>query len=117
MHEFSICEGLVGAVLEEMSRHGAPAGSLRRARVVVGGMHQILPENLTTAYEVLTRDTVAAGSELELRVLPITARCRPCGWTGEIRQPLFLCGTCNSGDIELVTGRELYLENLEIETP
>ncbi len=116
MHEFSICEGIVKAVLDEMSRHGAPPGSLRKARVVVGALRAIVPENLTFAYEVLTRDTAAAASRLEIVSVPINARCRACGWTGDIQSPLFLCGACNSGEIELVTGKELYLDNLEIET-
>lgn len=115
MHEFSICEGLVRAVRQEMKKHGAPAGSLRRARVVVGALHQIVPENLEFAYEVLVRDTEAAGSRIELRVVPITAKCGACGWTGTVTPPVFLCGACNSGDLELTTGKELYLDNLEIE--
>lgn len=115
MHEFSICEGIVRAALDEMSRHGVAAGSLRTTRIVVGALHQVVPANLDFAYEVLTRDTAAAGSKLEIRAVPVTARCRGCGWTGDIQSPLFLCGACNSGDIELITGKELYVENLEIE--
>lgn len=116
MHEFAICEGIVKAVTDEMARHKAAAGSLRAARIVVGKLHQIVPNNLEFAYEVLVRDTPAAGSRLEISFVPITARCRACGWTGEIQSPLFLCGACNSGEIELVTGKELYLDNLEIDT-
>jgi hydrogenase nickel incorporation protein HypA/HybF len=116
MHEFSICEGIVRAVTDEMARHRAGAGSLRATRVVVGKLHQIVPDNLTFAYDVLIRDTPAAGSRLEISFVPITARCKACGWTGEIQSPLFLCGACNSGEIELVTGKELYVDNLEIET-
>lgn len=115
MHEFSICEGIVRAAVDEMSRHGAPPGSLRTTRIVVGALHQVVPDNLEFAYEVLTRDTPAAGSRLEIRPVPLTAKCGACGWRGEIKPPLFLCGTCNSGAIELVTGKELYVENLEIE--
>jgi len=98
-----------------MKKHGAPAGSLRKTRVVVGALHQIVPDNLTFAYEALTRDTPAAGSRLKLKVVPITAACRACGWRGGIRPPVFLCAACHSGGIELITGRELYLDNLEIE--
>jgi hydrogenase nickel incorporation protein HypA/HybF len=81
----------------------------------VGALHQIVPENLKFAYEVLTRETPAAGSELMMVSVPITAQCRACGWKGEIRSPLFLCGACNSGEIELIGGKELYLDNLEID--
>jgi hydrogenase nickel incorporation protein HypA/HybF len=115
MHEFSICEGIVRAAVDEMSRHGARSGSLRKTRIVVGALHQVVPANLEFAYEVLTRDTPASGSSLEIRPVPVTAKCPACGWTGSIQSPLFVCGACNSGEIELITGRELYVENLEIE--
>jgi len=115
MHEFSICEGIVQAALEEMARVDPPAIALHKTTVIVGEMHQIVPDNMVFAYEVLTRDTKAAGSELELKFVPIKAKCAECGWEGEIRQPLFLCGACASGSIELLSGKELYVENLEIE--
>lgn len=115
MHEFSICDGIVKAAVEEMTALGAPAGSLKVSRVVVGRLHQIVPDNIHMAYEILTRGTLAEGSTLELRDVPVTAKCGACGWSGEIQPPLFLCPECGSGGIEVLTGKELYLENLEIE--
>ena len=114
MHEFSICEGIVKAVVQEMAAHQVPAGALLKTRIVVGALHQVVPDTLTFAYEVLTRDTPAAGSQLEIRSVPVRAKCKTCGWEGEVRIPRFQCGQCGSGDIELVGGKEMYLDNLEI---
>ena len=114
MHEFSIGAGLVAAVLEELGRRKVPSGALRSVTVAVGALHQILPDTLTFAYATLARDTAAAGSELMLRPVPVTARCRACGWRGGLAVPVFLCGTCASGDLDLLTGRELHLESLEV---
>jgi len=116
MHELSICQSLVGAVIEELGRARPAPGRLVAARIVVGALHQVVPENMTFAYEILTRDTMAAGSRLDIRWVPVSAKCHSCGWSGGIEVPLFLCASCNSGDLELLTGRELFLENLEIET-
>ena len=88
---------------------------LVRARIVAGGLHQLVPDNLTFAYEVLTKDTPAAGSVLNIRNAPITAECRQCHWRGKIRGALFACGRCKSGDIEITGGRELYLDSIEVE--
>ena len=115
MHELSIAAGLVSVVAEELARLKAPAGALREARVAVGALHQIVPDTLVFAYESLVKDTPAAGSRLVLRAVPVTARCTDCGWQGELDLPIFLCGACQSGQIELITGRELHLESLEIE--
>jgi hydrogenase nickel incorporation protein HypA/HybF len=116
MHEFSICDGIVKAAVQELGKMKPKPLRLIKTRVVVGDLHQIVEDSLQFAYEVLVRDTPAAGSELVIRHVPVTARCKACGWQGEIRSPLFLCGACNSGEIELVTGKELFLENLEVET-
>ena len=73
-----------------------------------------MPDALVFAYELLTRDTPAAGSRLELRIRPLEARCLSCGWQGALEPPVFLCGACGQGGIELLGGNELYLESLEV---
>lgn len=119
MHEMSICQGIVEAVVEEMGRLDPPPERLIRVRVVVGALHQIVPEYLCDAWKLLTSDTPAAGSELELAFKPVRGRCRAgdCGWEGEITPPIFQCPTCEAFDIELESGKELYLDRMEIEQP
>ncbi|MBU0679233.1 MAG: hydrogenase maturation nickel metallochaperone HypA, partial [Verrucomicrobia bacterium] len=54
MHEFSICEGIVKGIMDEYEKLGPRAGKLQKVHVVVGGLHQVVPDYLETAYEVLT---------------------------------------------------------------
>jgi hydrogenase nickel incorporation protein HypA/HybF len=115
MHEFSIGDSVVRSVIAELVRLKTPPGALRSVRVAVGIMRQIVPDTLVFAYESLSQDTPAAGSKLVLRPVPVTARCNSCGWQGALDVPLFLCGACQSGEIELITGMELQLESLEVE--
>lgn len=115
MHEFSICESIVRAVLEELQRHGGPDRvRLVSARIVVGRLRQIVPETLRFAYEVFTRETAAAGSALEIRTVPATAECRACGWKGEISGAAFVCESCGGVDLDARGGTELHLESLEV---
>lgn len=117
MHELAICQGLVTSILGELSARGIPHGNLRKAVVAAGVLHQIVPDCMTTYYEALTQDTIAAGSTLELRFLPATGRCNRCEWQGTLTHlPLQCCEQCGSADLKLLTGRELYLDQLEIET-
>ena len=113
MHEFSIAEGLVNTVLAELEKQ--PAGvQLKKTRVVIGDMRQVVTDTLTFAYKTLTRDTPAAGSELDIVTRPVTLHCRACGWRGAIDDRLFVCAECGARDVEVATGKELYLESLEI---
>ena len=113
MHEVSICQGLVRVVLDELTQRAIGAGRLKRVCVVAGQMHQLVPDALTFAYELLTRDTPAAGSQLELRVPPLDATCKNCGWRGAIEPPVFLCTVCGAG-VAINGGDELFVEELEI---
>ena len=115
MHEFAMCRGIVRGVLEEMDRLDAPA-RLVSVRVLAGRLHQIVPEYLVSAYELLVKDTPAEGSTLELKLAPVIATCRACRWQGELEPPIFLCADCQSTDLDVTGGTELRLESLEVET-
>jgi hydrogenase nickel incorporation protein HypA/HybF len=115
MHEFAIGEELVKAVLGEMERLTPPPRNLRSVRVVVGALRRVSPEHLRFAYEVLTRDTPAAGAALEVTMVPVTALCRDCGWQGEIDEMLFLCQDCGAANLQTLQGMELFLDRLEVE--
>lgn len=115
MHEFAIGEEVVKAVLEELNRITPRPQNLRSARMVVGALRRIAPDHMHFAYEVLTRDTPAAGSVLEITVLPVTALCRDCGWQGQMDDIIFLCPSCGAGNLRTLQGMELFLDRLEVE--
>ena len=115
MHEFSICSRIVDAALDEFRRLPTPPRRLCKVRVVVGQLHQIVPDYLASAYDVLTRDTVAEGSEIEVVGMPVGGRCRSCDWDGELELPIFRCCRCGSFDLQVNGGSELYLDHMEVE--
>ena len=115
MHEFSICQGLVKAILSELEKLDPPNPKLLKASVVIGRLRQIIPETLEFAYGTLIKETVITGSKIEIISAPILAKCPKCGWKGEIKENNFRCGQCGSGEIGLSGGMELYLNNLTVE--
>jgi hydrogenase nickel incorporation protein HypA/HybF len=75
-----------------------------------------VPEYLQAAYEALTKDTIAEQSVLEIREIPIVGQCAACGWEGELTVGHgFECTACAAPIPELSSGRELFLEKVEIE--
>ncbi len=115
MHELSICDGLVRAVLAELAKLGPPPPVLRTTRLVVGEWRQVVPANLQAAYDVLVRDTPAAGSTLVIETVPVTGHCRQCGWEGTPPARTLVCGRCAAAGLDLLTGTELYLRSLEVD--
>jgi hydrogenase nickel incorporation protein HypA/HybF len=116
VHEFAICGLLIKALDAEYDAlDPAPLG-LVSVTVVVGELHQIVDDYLVGAFQALTADTRFAGAQLKLSSIPVTGTCRPCSWEGTIQPPLFVCPECHAAGVELVTGKELYIETLEIKT-
>jgi len=115
MHELSICQSILDTALEEFRKVDPPPSCILKMRVVVGELRQVVPDFLQSAYEMVTKDTPAEGSDLEIAHVTIKAKCSACGWEGEIPKTDFHCPKCKSSDIEVSGGMELYLESIEVE--
>ncbi len=114
MHELALAQNILKTALAELKQY--PGVRLKKIRIVVGQQHAIVPENMHWAYAALIADTPAAGSTLDIKIRPLAARCRSCGWQGALPPHQYLCGRCGAVDVELNGGDELYLESLEVET-
>jgi len=113
MHELSITQGLLQIVLEEATRH-----SISKVKVVklkIGQLRTIEPSCLTFCFELLTKDTPVEGADLKIDMVPIKGKCRNCGEVFETddADALFFCPACSSYNIEFISGRELYVEEIE----
>jgi len=115
MHEFSICQSLVAAVLAELKKNPTRAKRLKKANVVAGQYHRLVPAGLKFAYEILAKNTPAEGSKLSIKTAPLKLKCNQCGWRGATRDIVFLCRKCKKADVEIIGGKELYLESIELE--
>jgi hydrogenase nickel incorporation protein HypA/HybF len=114
MHEYGICQNIVTIACEELKKIEQQNVRLLKMRVKVGKLHALVNENLKMAYSILTKDTALEGSELELIIIPVEAECKECGYRNRIKENLFVCSRCDSGSLEIIKGKELYIENLEV---
>ena len=117
MHEMAIAASLIDIVKEEMANHGA--NQLLMVRVCYGKLTNVVPEALTFAFEVQTKQPGLEGAELELKEIPVSVRCGDCSTefapdgTDHLYMP---CPQCNSlFGHEVLTGKELYVDHLEAE--
>jgi hydrogenase nickel incorporation protein HypA/HybF len=44
----------------------------------------------------------------------VVARCKECDARWSITEPVFTCKACNSGALEILSGRELDIVSIEI---
>lgn len=113
MHEMSIAQSILDIVQQEMERHGATRVSV--IRLVVGEFTAVVPESLTFCFEIITKDTPLEGVKVELEQIPLTGRCRACGREFPIVEYRFICPDCASDQVEAVSGKELFIKEIEAE--
>ena len=114
MHEASIAQHIVDS-LSERIESGAVDGIVRRIFLRVGRMTAVVPSNLIFMFEVIAKDTPLDGAILEIEEVPVRCRCGDCGVESGIDGPFFECPACSSGSVEILSGRELVIESLEVE--
>lgn len=111
MHEVSIVEGLIDIVKETAARNDLQNVSV--ISLCIGKMRQVVPDALEFAFEIVGRGTVAEGAEIRIREIPTRGRCRECGREFMVEEYCFICASCGSGDVEVIEGKELYIDTLE----
>ncbi len=114
MHELSVVAGLFELLEEKAREHRAGAITLVKLRV--GKLSGIVPELLESAFEVYRKGTIAEGARLDIEIVPVRVRCRSCQGETFIEDD-FTCRSCGGRDIEILEGRELFIDKIELEVP
>ena len=55
-------------------------------------------------------------AELDLVAAPVRVRCQTCGAETEATMNRLLCGDCGDWHTQVISGDELLLESVELET-
>ena len=114
MHEVSVIEEIVNTVLKESSKY--PDSKVDSVSLQIGKLRQFVPEIMQFCYEVAVRETPLAGSELRLTEIPIRIFCPNCNKATDLEEYDFHCPNCQSVDIQVVSGNELILDSIELNT-
>jgi hydrogenase nickel incorporation protein HypA/HybF len=113
MHEMGIALQIV-----EIATASLPPdlGAARVAAVnlKIGKLAAVVPESLRFCFDVAVKDTPLAGARLVIEELAVVARCKDCNAKWTIDEPVFTCKTCQSGSLEILSGRELDIESIEV---
>jgi hydrogenase nickel incorporation protein HypA/HybF len=114
MHEGSIAESILNT-LEERIADGRIPGRVRVIHLRVGRLMAVVPENLHFLFDIMAKGTPLEGARIEIENIPVHAACGVCGADFEISDVYFLCPVCNSGEIRILTGKELAIEDVEVD--
>ena len=114
MHELSVCLSL----LEQVGTIAAQNQSQRVTRIElrVGPLSGIESELLRNAWPLASAGTIAVDAELVIEEAAVVVRCSACNLETPARPNKLVCGQCGDFRTRLVSGDEMILQRVELES-
>ena len=113
MHELSITQNILSIVLKKAE--GARAKRVTKINLTFGELSGIVDDCVRFYFDFLSKNTIASQAEIAFNHQPIELRCGNCQATFSPRETDWSCPKCHQRKAELVTGRECYVDSIEVE--
>jgi hydrogenase nickel incorporation protein HypA/HybF len=113
MHEQSIVEALLATVLEKAAED--KASKILRIYIVAGELSGVVEDSVEFYFGLLGKGTIAEGASLFFSCPPTQVRCRNCATVYTPENMKFICPNCQGTKMEVISGRELFIESMEVE--
>ena len=114
MHELAITESLLRTVEEEINRYKAVKVS--EIRIIMGKLNAFIPECIQEYFELMSEGTPAEGARLVFNIQPVILECRICNKKFEMEYNRLKCKYCQGINVDIISGKEFYVDSLDIET-
>jgi len=113
MHELSVTQSILDIAL----RHAEQAGAKRivRLNLVIGELATIVDDSVQFYWDIISRDTIAAGSELHFERVPGRLRCLGCGHVFPLDGRDHSCPGCGGRQVVAAGGDDFRLESIEVD--
>ncbi len=111
MHEYSVTKSLVDLCNQEAEKNKIKM--VRLIKIKLGKFTGFSPEAINFYFSYLKNGTRCENAKLEFYEIPIRVKCKNCNYESDIEEPLFICPQCGGIDIDIITGREFYVESIE----
>ena len=113
MHEFTITKSILSIVLQKAQE--VEARQITKVDLLVGRLTGYVPECIQLQFDILSRNTAAAGASLSFKQPPSKLHCRKCNIDFTSDSFNLICPECYNLEIDILSGSELYVESMEVE--
>lgn len=113
MHEASVTEAILAIVTEKAAECGARR--VTAIRLVVGELTGYMGDSIQFYFDRFSKGTVAEGARLESTYVKPQYRCASCGSRFARERYSFSCPSCGGDALPTETGREFFIESMEVE--
>ena len=118
MHELGIMTGVLDAV--ESAARDAGATKVTRVSLSVGEMTEAIEDALVFAFQALQEMqdySLTSEAELDITMVRPRSHCFECDAEYEHDRFHMLCPECGGFATELIAGRELQIDSIEVDLP
>lgn len=115
MHELAVTKSILQLVLDETEKNHAH--EVLKIQLAIGAMRNLEEEWIQRYFNYISEDTIAKNAVIKVRKIPVLFHCNLCqqDFTADVHlEKKILCPHCQGFEYDLVHGRELIIENIEV---
>jgi hydrogenase nickel incorporation protein HypA/HybF len=113
VHELAVTQSLLNTVLDEAKT--AKAKRVTKINMVVGELSGVVSDCVQFYFDIMKKDTTAQEATIDFKPVPAQLKCRDCGTDFHPEDNLWVCPNCSSYNMEIMGGRDCYIESIEVE--
>jgi len=115
MHELGIAQNILEIVQQSVPPDQAP--DVRCVRMRIGPLSGVVADSLDFCFNVIIAETGMPQARLAIEQVPLVSRCRDCRNEFRVEDLVFQCPACGSSSLELISGKELEIVEIELAEP
>lgn len=113
MHELSVVEAFLKVAIEHAEKEKAE--KIVKINIVVGELSGVVDDSVDFYFTFLSKNTIASEAVIDFTSIKTSLKCRECGELFHPEKNNYACPKCTCQQVDIVGGRELYVESIEIE--
>ncbi len=113
MHEVTLCQNAIEIIEQQALLSGAKR--VTSVWLELSTVSCIEENALRFCFDIVCRNTLAEGAELNIHIVPAQAWCRECQQTISIARFDSGCSHCGSHNLQIDSGDAMRVKQIEIE--
>ncbi|MBN1897204.1 MAG: hydrogenase maturation nickel metallochaperone HypA [Spirochaetes bacterium] len=112
MHELALSKSIMHTLDSIRQEQGNKR--IKKVTINLGALQHVVPDSLKFYLDLLKEKTPFEESEFQLKETPIKIKCQSCGHVTEIPEMIMICDSCQSRNVEVIEGMDVFIESVEI---
>ena len=114
MHELPATRGILAVALD--TAREVNAVRVTSIDILIGEMTSLVDDSVQFYFDILAKDTLAAGARLNFKREPGLGMCLGCGQTFAVKPPLDPeCPHCSAYAVRVSGGNRFFVESIEVD--